>query len=130
MTVCGLWPSPRRLIAVIVDDQGKLAPPITALKTEQACSALLAWLNNGDLDAAVLSDRDALLINLAQAVKLPVQLIPHDLLQAIRVVTGYTHRPHAHTAALLARWYLSPRLRRFLRTAVVMTKQPDQLKLL
>ena len=129
MRVAGLWPARAQLLAVIVDDAGRPAAPISAAKTIEAATALFAWLDTS-VDALVLSDRHVTLIELARAAKLPLALAPHELLEAIRCVAGFTHRPQRQTAALLARWYLSPPLRRYLRHTVPNIAERDQLSLL
>lgn len=130
MSVCGLWSTPKRWIAVIVDDTGHPRPPITVAQTPEACAGLLAWLATTAIDALVLSDRSAAIIELARAASLHVQIAPQELLDAIRRAAGVTQRPHRHTATLLARWYLSPALRPYLREIPAPCHHPAQIPLL
>jgi hypothetical protein len=131
MRVAGLWPARSKLLAVIVDERGRQPAPISAVRTTEAAAALIAWLDT-TVDALVVSDRDRPLIELARAAAatLPLALAPHELLEAIRAAAGFTHRPQRHTAAFLARWYLSPALRRYLRQDVAPAVERDQLPLL
>lgn len=130
MRVCGLWSTRKHLFAVLLDDDGRPRPPIKAASTRDACAALFAWLAAAALDALVLSDRSGPLVELARAMKLRVYLAPHDLIEAIRAAAGYTHRPHRDTATLLARWYLTPTLRRYLRGSTASDPHPNQIPLL
>ena len=114
MSVCGLWPGPRRLYAVI-DDNGQLRRPITAHDFGYASQCLLEWLATSDIHIVVVSEHFPSLIAQALAAKLPVALAPHPLLEAIRRAAGLTYRPPHHTAALLARWHSTPGLRSYLR---------------
>jgi len=128
--VAGVWPAPRRLFAVILDDRGRPPAPVTAARTAEAASALFAWLDQ-TVDALVLSDAHGPLIELARTAQLPLELAPHELLEAIRAVAGFRHRPQRDTAALLARWSLTPALRRYLRPSVAApARHRDQLPLL
>lgn len=129
MRVAGLWPARTKLIAVIVDERRYPAAPVTAARTTAAAAALFAWLEM-TVDALVLSDRHATLIDLARAAKLPPALAPHELIEAIRTAAGFTHRPPRQTAAFLARWYLTPALRRYLRQDTAPSVERDQLPLL
>jgi hypothetical protein len=130
MSVCGLWWTRKRLIAVIVDDAGRPCAPITAAPTRDACAGLLAWLATTAIDALVLSDHSGPIIELARTAKLHIHLAPHHLLTAIRSAAGLIQRPHRHTAALLARWYLSPGLRPHLYKIAAPDHHPNQIPLL
>jgi hypothetical protein len=99
---------------------------------KEAATALLAWLDM-TVDALVISDQHVALIELARAAasNLTLELAPHDLLKAIRRVAGFTHRPQHDTAALLARWPLTPAVRRYLRRSPsTAPRDRDQLHLL
>ena len=130
MSACGLWLGAQRLVAVIVEDDGQLQRPIHAARTPEACAALLAWLSTREVHTLVTSERNHMLIAQAHAAHLPVQLVPHELLEAIRAVAGYTRRPHRDSAALLARWPLTPGLRNPLRECRAPGPAAEQLLLL
>lgn len=115
MSACGLWQGTHRLVAVIVDDDGRLRPPITAPATPANATHLLAYLTTAGIDVLILPERTYTLITQAHALGLQIRLVPHDLLQAIRTATGLTQRPPRDTACLLARWYQTPVLRLHLR---------------
>lgn len=130
MSVCGLWTSPKRLFAVLIDDTGRARPPISAPPTPQARAALLNWLATCAVDAVVLGERNRDLIDLAHVLRLHVEIAPAELLHAIRHAAGLTQRPPRHTAVLLARWYLTPALRRYLRAPPPSPPLDRQLPLL
>ena len=130
MSVCALWQGPRRLVAVIINDDGKLRPPITVAATPSNARHLLSYLTTVGVDTLILDEASHSLIAQAHAFKLAVRLIPRDLLNAIRIVTGLDHRPARNTAILLARWYLAPALRRHLRETRTPEPRENQLDLL
>lgn len=130
MSLCALWQGTRRLIAVIVDDDGELRPPITVPATPDNAHYLLTYLATAGVDTLILSEASHSLIAQANALKLALHLVPHHLLNAIRTATGLDHRPPRNTAILLARWYLSPALRLHLRPTRTPAPQQDQLELL
>lgn len=130
MSVCGLWTPPKRLVAVLIDDTGRARPPISAAPTPQARAALLTWLATCAIDTLVLGERHRDLIDLARVLHLHVEIAPAELLHAIRLATGLSQRPPRHTAALLARWYLTPALRRYLRPPPPSPLHDRQLPLL
>jgi len=115
-TRCGLWPGPRRITGVLLDSQTQFQLPLSCANTEQARTALLAWLAK---QRAHLVIPDSLLgepfFNQASHTPLTVWIAPNALVEAIRLATGLTSRPPQHTAALLARWPSVPQLRPFLR---------------
>jgi len=115
---------------VLLDPQTQFQLPISLANTEQARTALLAWLAN---QHAHLVIPDSLLgepfLNQASKTPLTVWIAPAALLQAIRVTTGLTSRAPKHTATLLARWPVVPALRPFLRRLTA-EHHPEQLSLL
>ena len=115
MSVCGLWQSARRLVAVIIDDDGDLRPPITAPATPDNAHHLLSYLSAAGVGTLIIAQRSHILTAQAHRLKLDIGLVPHDLLHAIRAATGLNHRPPRNTAILLARWPLTPVLRLHLR---------------
>lgn len=132
LTLCGLWPTPRHLIAVIVDETGHPHPPLTVAHTEAARTALVQWLADQHLHALVLTDDldSHPLVELATNAGLRVWIAPRKLLDAIRAVARLNKRPHRYTAALLARWPTSCVLRPHLRHVEKPHPHPDQLQLL
>lgn len=130
MSVCALWQGARRLIAVIVDDEANLRPPITVPATPNNTHHLLTYLATAGVDSLILGEANHSLIAQAHALKLAVHLVPHDLLNAIRTATGLDHRPPRNTAILLARWYLTPALRLRLRQTRASEPRKNQLDLL
>jgi hypothetical protein len=132
MKVAALWPARHKLLTVIVDESGRSGAPIDAARTRESASALITWLDM-TVDVLVLSDAHDALVELARAASsLTLELAPHELLEAIRRVAGFTHRPQRDTAAFLARWPLTPALRRHLRRSPSATpgRNRDQLPLL
>ena len=115
MSVCGLWQGPRRLVAVILDDEGYPCPPLTVPLSPANTHHLLAYLAALDIGTLILSDRSYPLIIQALALKLPLRLVPDSLLDAIRTASGHNHRPARNTALMLARWHTIPTLRPYLR---------------
>jgi hypothetical protein len=115
-SVCGLWLSAQSLCAVIIEDSGQARPPVTGPGTPEACASVLAWLATSEVHTLVLSERSQALIAQAHpAAQLRIELVPHQLLEAIRHAAGLTHRAPCHSAALLARWHFTPGLREHLR---------------
>jgi hypothetical protein len=130
VSTCGLWLGAQRLVAVIVEDDGRLHRPIRAAPTPAACAALFDWLSARDVRTLVISERSPTLIAQAQAAHLHVVLAPHPWLEAIRTVAGYTRRPHRDSAALLARWSLTPGLRNLLHECRTTDAPAQQMSLL
>jgi hypothetical protein len=130
VSACGLWATSKRLCAVIIDDTGTARPPISAARTPQACATLLAWLSTTNVRTLVLSECSGALIAQAHAANLSVHIAPHELFEAIRIAAGLIHRPHRYTAGLLARWPLSPGLRRHLRQIFPQEQLAQQIPLL
>ena len=129
MSVCALWQGTRRLVAVIVEDDGHLRPPISVPATPSNAQYLLTYLAAIDIGTLIVAERSHTLIAQARALKLAVCLVPHDLLDAIRTAVGLKHRAPRHTAMLLARWYLTPTLRLHLRELRAPAIQEKQLAL-
>jgi hypothetical protein len=130
VSACALWQGTQRLVAVIVDDDGGLRPPITVPATPNNAHHLLTYLATAGVQTVILAEASHNLIAQAHALNLPVRLVPGDLLDAIRAAVGLDHRPPRHTAMLLARWYLIPALRRHLRVARPPAPRKNQLDLL
>jgi len=126
---CALWQGSRRLIAIIIDDDRQLRPPITVPATPSNAHHLLTYLATAGVDTLILAEPSHGLIAQAHALALAVRLVPRDLLDAIRTATGLDHRPPRHTAILLARWYLTPALRLHLRETRAPTLRENQFDL-
>jgi hypothetical protein len=130
VSTCGLWVGAQRLCAVVVEDDGRRHRPIRAAPTPAACAALFEWLSSRDIHTLVIGEGNPTLIAQAQAAHLHVQLAPRTWLEAIRSLTGYSRRPHHDSAALLARWPLTPGLRNLLRECRPTEPPAQQLPLL
>lgn len=129
MSLCALWQGTQRLVAVIVDDDGDLRPPITVPATPDNTHHLLTHLATAGIGALIIAETDHILIAQAHALNLHLRLVPHGLLDAIRTATGLNRRPPRNTAILLARWYLTPVLRLHLRDFWAQAPQQKQLAL-
>lgn len=109
MSCVGFWPTKdRRLVAVAVDDDGLPGPSLRAARTDEACWALLAYLEATDgLDfELVLSDRTARSTPVARIALergIAVWLVPDALVDALCVVGRLGFGPPRRTAAALAR---------------------------
>ena len=117
--LCGLWPTPKRFIAVILERDNP-RPPIALAQTHAARVGLVQWLADQPMTGLVLTD----------AMACDPIVAPATLLEAIRTATGFTNRPAKYTAALLARWPNIPALRPYLRQLTALTPEPNQLRLL
>jgi hypothetical protein len=117
---CGLWRTPRRLLAVVLDDEGDPRPPISVALTDDARWGLLVWLQAKGCRDVVLTDALARGDPIGRmAVTLGVRLwtLPTSIVEGVRQATELAKRPPKHTAALLARWPSAPALRVYLRAA-------------
>lgn len=120
MSPCGLWPARRVLVAVVVDDDGRAAPPLRVERSDPARWALLEYLDavhGTDCGLVVPEGLPAIdpVGRLAQEHGLLVWSAPQRLLDAIRAVAGLATGPPRRTAAMLARLPLVPALRDQLR---------------
>jgi len=129
---CALWAGPRRLSAVLIEDDGALGAPLTVAASPPSAQHLLTYLTTAaGVNTLILAEASHSLIAKAHALGLGVRLVPRDLLEAIRTAAGLHHRAPRHTAVLIARCYISPTLRRQLRAPrVPAAAQPHQLELL
>ena len=130
MNACALCQGSRRLVAVIIDDERRLRPPITVAATPSNAHHLLTYLATAGVDTLILAEASHSLIARGLALGLAVRLVPRDLFDAVRTATGLDHRPPRNSAILLARWYLSPVLHRHLRHARAPATPENQLHLI
>lgn len=120
MSPCGLWRSPRRLLAVVLDEHGRPRPPISIALTDDARLGLLAWLQSKGLRNLVLTDalaRGDPIGRMALALDIRLWVVPAQVVEDVRQATELNRRAPKYTAALLARWPGAPALRSYLRTA-------------
>lgn len=132
MAACGLWPVERRVVAVVVDDDGHVAAPLIALDDDDR------WELLGRLDAEhgldcelVVPDallRSDIICRFALERRHITWAAPSVLVDAIRRVAALDRAPR--TAAMLARLALVPALRQHLRRAEHVERDWRQLTLL
>lgn len=118
MSTCGLWRTPRRLLAVVLDERGRSRPPVTAPMTDDARWGLLTWMQSQGCEDVVLTDQLARADPIARmALTLGVRfwVVPLPVVEGVRQLTELTGRAPKYTAALLARWLNAPALRSYLR---------------
>lgn len=120
MTSCGLWSARRRLLAVVVDDEGRASPAVAAALDDDARWGLLERLDavHGlDCELVVPDDlaRVDSIARLALARGIAVLVAPQRLVEGIRVVAALATGPPARTAAMIARLALVPVWRGHLR---------------
>lgn len=121
MSPCGLWRTPRRLLAVVLDEHGRPRPPISVALTDDARWGLLVWLQSQGYHDVVLTDalaRGDPIGPIALTLGVRLWVVPASVVEGVRQVTELTKRAPKHTAALLARWPGAPALRSYLRAAV------------
>ena len=53
---CGVWPTPKHLIAVLVDENGNAHPPLCVARSDAARTALIHWLADHQYQGLVLTD--------------------------------------------------------------------------
>lgn len=117
---CGVWPSRRSLVAVVVDEQGRAEEALHAERGEEGAWSLLALLDRNvglDWELVVpswLARHDAL-AKLALSRGVAIWLVPDLLAESVRIVANLATGPPARTAAALARLPLAPALRGHLR---------------
>lgn len=114
-TVCGVWPTTRRLIAAVERD-GRLGMAASITRTIEARWGFVTWLVASEVSALVTADTlvgDELLA-MAREAGIEVWLAPTSLVEAVRAAAGLTRRPPRQTAGLLARWLAQSALRQHL----------------
>jgi hypothetical protein len=126
MNVCGVWQGVRRLAAALANDDGLLRSPITVPATSENARHLLDYLADADIDTLILAEYSYSLITRAHARRFRVRLVPHDLVEGVRIATALNRRSPRHTAILLARWPFTP-ARSYLRESKPITPQKTQI---
>ena len=120
MAIVGVWATPRRLVAVFVDDHGKASPPILIERTDDARWGLLVRLEaEYGLDWELAISHDLLtgdaLAGLAARRGIVIWVAPRSLVEAIRHAAGIVTGPTRRLAAMIARLPLCAGLRPHLR---------------
>lgn len=120
MTSCGLCLSRKRLVAVVVDDDGRATPALIAGNTEDAVWGLLENLDAvHGLDCELVLPEELLkldsLSRLAFERGHSLWVAPQRLVEAIRDAAGLATGPPARLAAMIARLVLVPGFRGHLR---------------
>ncbi len=118
MPACGLWPSPRGLVAVLPGPRDRPRPPITVARTDEARWGLVHLLAAGGIELVLtdaLARRDPI-ADLALHHGVPVWLAPSALAGALCRAAAVAS-PKA-SAALLSRLPAIPHLRAQLRRLV------------
>jgi len=123
MSACGVWRTPRRLVAVVVNGNGaEASSPVTVALTEDARWGFTVWLQSQGVADLVTSDELARSDPIAETVLrhgIRVWLAPAGIVEGVRQVAGLATRPARYTATLLARWRSAPTLRLYLRAAML-----------
>jgi len=115
---CGLWRTPRRLVAVVLDEDGRPRPPLSVALTDDARWGLLVWLQSRGCHDVVLTDalaRGDPIGRIAVTLGVRLWVAPASVVEGVRQATELSRRPPKYTAALLARWPSAPALRAYLR---------------
>jgi hypothetical protein len=110
MATCGLWPTRRGVVAMVVDDDGVAAgPACTAARTTEACWALLENVEaHHGLDCRFVITDEALAADmrfghLAARRGSLVLVVSSALVDGLRALTGAARAPPKRLALLLAR---------------------------
>ena len=117
MAACGIWRSKRRLVAVVVDDDGRAAPALTAAMDDDERWGLLESLDaEHGLDYSLVLPAGLLradaIGDLALSRGHQLWSAPQQLVTALRKITGPT--TGARVAAMLGRLLLAPGFREHL----------------
>jgi hypothetical protein len=122
MTACGVWPTSRGLVAVLIDSAGR-ARSFSVADSDDArwglSHRLAAVGADLVLDQALLESNQ--IADVARRAGVAVWIAGPPLLDALRCAAGITHRGARPSAALLARLPAVPWLRSLLRRL----QQPD-----
>lgn len=116
MSSCGLCLSRKRLVAVLVDEEGRAAPPLVAINTDDALWGLLEQLDGlHGLDYQLVIPEALLklesLARFARERGLGPWVAPQRLVDAVRDAAGLARGPPARLAAMVARLILVPGFR-------------------
>jgi hypothetical protein len=119
-THCGVWFAKGRLVAVVVDDEGRAAPALFVATNDDARWGLLKHLDGVhglDCDLVIAEDlaKADPLCRLALKRGAGVWVAPQRLVDAVRAAASLSTGPPARIAAMLARLALVPGFREHLR---------------
>ena len=134
MAACGIWRLRSRLVAVVVDDDGRAAPTIlTALDDEERWAMLQHVDAVHGLDCTLVITDDLLktdddLCRFALARGHDLWAAPRPLVEAVRLAAGLATA--ARVAAMIARLAIVPGFRGHLRRIARSTIARRQLRLL
>jgi hypothetical protein len=114
MAACGIWRAKHRLVAVVVDDDGRAAPALTAATADDERWGLLESLDAAHgLDCSLVLPAGLLRADAIGALALSrghqLWSAPQQLVNTIRDVTGLTSS--SRVAAMLGRLLLVPGFR-------------------
>jgi hypothetical protein len=134
MTACGLWRTTNRLVAIVVDDEGRAAPDaLVAMDAEERWRLLERVDATHGLDCALVLTDDLLkaddaICRFALERGHDLWAAPRQLVDAIRLAAGLATA--ARIAAMIARLAIVPGLRCHLRRIDRQTQERRQLRLL
>lgn len=121
-THCGLWLNRRRLIAVVVDQDGRASPALcAAADTDESKWNLLLHIDQiHGLDYHLIASEelvrsDPIICQLALIRGVGLWVAPRRLIHAVRAAAGFHSGPQARVAAMIARLPLVPGFRGHLR---------------
>ena len=120
MTACGIWLSRKRLVAVVVDDEGRAAPALYAAMGDEERWALLERIDaTHGLDCELVIPDDLVKSDAISRFALErgqeLWAAPWLLVDAVRRVAGLTSGPPGRVAAMIARLAIVPGFRGHLR---------------
>lgn len=106
---CGLWQTPRRIVAVILEN-GRACRTISLFPTRLALDTFAVWLAESDTHLVAAADLPCLPLVRDAAMAAAVELVvaPAVLVAALREVAGMHNARPAASAALVGRLSLRP----------------------
>lgn len=119
MAACGIWRSRSRLVAVVVDDDGRAAPTVLVAVDDEQRWAMLQYVDAvHGLDCALVLTDDLLkadddLCRFALERNQVLWAAPRPLVEAVRLAAGLVTA--ARVAAMIARLAIVPGFRSHLR---------------
>lgn len=133
MAACGIWCSSRRLVAVVVDDDGHATPmPLTAVTDDERWELLAHLDAEHGLDCELVFPEDLVKVDPICRFALERRHVtwsaPRVLVEAIRRVAALDRA--TRTAAMIARLAIVPSLRQHLRRVECICRDWRQLPLL